>query len=103
MPTLYVQRGYQNGLQVMKFHQDTPYVESYDVRVSDSLWGSPVLKMISQKEQMQNPGLHIKYESKSIEPGTNPLQLATTLIEKGQYKISTREVYEELEKRYLKA
>jgi hypothetical protein len=103
MPTLYVQRGYPNGLQVLKFHQNTPYVESYDVRVADALWGSPVINLITQDNQAQHPGLHIKYESKSIEPGTNPLQLANTLIEKGQYKASSREVYEELEKRYLRA
>lgn len=103
MPTVYLQRGYLNGLQVMKFHQSTCYVESFDVRVSDSVWGAPVLSLIARPEQTNSSDLHIKYESQSIEPGISPLQMAKTLITKGQYKESTREVYEQLEKRYLKA
>ena len=103
MPTVYVQRGYLNGLQVLKFHQDAPYVESYEVRVPHSQWGVPALTFITKPDPSNDSELHIKYESKSIEPGVDALQMAYTLIEKGEYKASTREMYEELEKRYLKA
>lgn len=99
--TVYVQHGYLNGLQVMKFEQTTPYVESYEIYIPPSLWGSPVLALLDDSEQAENPDIRVKYESKNLEPGSSPLQAAYTLIDSGRYKQSNRDLYDQLERRFL--
>ena len=102
MPTIYVQRGCPNGLQVLKFQQSAPFIEAYEIQIPSSLLGLSLSTLLENRSH-EDGRFHITYKAQSVEPGSTPLQMAHSLVTTGRYRESSQRIYEELERRYLNA